>query len=173
MDERQRNEFAFTYERFRMVGQNRGLSDPLLTAREEWAAAEEAEENVIQVERLASIAGAVRAQLLRQVEEADLQRNVVLRAHMETVPISQDERQRDLLLIQSQAHVNVELAAISYLEHEGEVVNAIMALNEGTAQSAHLVEGLPWDTRRPHRGLVASQTQRVGVSRANARKTGA
>ena len=99
-------------------------------------------ERHVHIERLESLAVAVRAQLLNQVRGADLQRDVVLRAHMETVPISQDERQRDLLLIQSQAYVNVELAAISYLEHEGDVVNAIMALNEGTEQRAQLEEGL-------------------------------
>lgn len=61
---------------------------------------------------------------------------------METVPISPEERQRDLRLIMSQAYVNVELAAISYLEAEGNVVDAIMALNEGTEERARLVEGL-------------------------------
>jgi len=133
-DEQLRNVRAFMFERFRMVGDRTvppGIgaerSQPTMT---------------VELERLASLASAVRSQLLRQVREADLQRDVVLRTHMETVPISQDERQRDLLLIQSQAHVNVELAAISYLEQEGDVVNAIDALNEGTAQRARLVEGL-------------------------------
>ena len=133
-DEQLRNVRAFMFERFRMVGDRTvppGIgaerSQPTMT---------------VELERLASLASAVRSQLLRQVEEADLQRDVVLRAHMETVPISQDERQRDLVLIQSQAHVNVELAAISYLEQEGDVVNAIMALNEGTEERARLVEGL-------------------------------
>ena len=133
-DEQLRNVRAFMFERFRMVGDRTvppGIgaerSQPTMT---------------VELDRLASLASAVRSQLLRQVREADLRRDVVLRAHMETVPIGQDERQRDLLLIQSQAHVNVELAAISYLEHEGDVVNAIGALDEGTDQRARLVEGL-------------------------------
>ena len=139
-DEQLRNVRAFMFERFNRVG----MTDEQLAQRPppRPRMQPQLDEQDVQIERLASIAGAVREQLLRQVREADLQRDVVLRAHMETVPISQDERQRDLVLIQSQAYVNVELAAISYLEHEGEVVNAIMALNEGTEQRAQLEEGL-------------------------------
>ena len=139
-DEQLRNVRQFMFERFNRVG----MTDEQLAQRPppRPRMQPQLDEQHVQIERLASLAGAVRAQLLRQVEEADLQRDVVLRAHMETVPISQDERQRDLVLIQSQAYVNVELAAISYLENEGDVVNAIMALNEGTDQRARLVEGL-------------------------------
>lgn len=133
-DEQLRNVRAFMFERFRMVGDwtvppgiGAERSQPTMT---------------VELDRLSALASAVRLQLLRQVEEADLTRDVVLRAHMETVPISQEERERDLRLIMSQAYVNVELAAISYLEAEGDVVDAIMALNEGTEERARLVEGL-------------------------------
>ena len=160
--ERLRNVRAFTVERFRMVGE-----------RMDWRLQEHAERsrpqpepqpepepdpepepepepdpdgNRARIEHLEALEGAVRAQLLRQVYQADLVRNLGYAAQLHptvaNLGISHDVRQRDLLLIQSQANVSVELAAIAYLEAEGNVVDAIESLEEYSHQRAHLVHGL-------------------------------
>ena len=148
MDERQRNEFAFTYERFRMAveGQNNELVRLRelvfrLMDRQQQEQNERSTQPTIEVERLATVARAVREQLLRQVTDADLYRTVLL-PRAETVAITQEIRQNDLALVMSHANVNIELAAIAYLESEGNVVDAIVSLDEGTERRARLVDGL-------------------------------
>jgi hypothetical protein len=147
-DERARNVRAFTFERFNRVG----MTPAQLAER-----ARPLDHDVvpIQIGRLRALADAVREQLLRQIEEADLHRTAEL-PHPHSVPISQDERRRDLLLIRSQAlgEVPPELAAIAYLEAEGDVVDAIRSL-DSVSQRARFETGLR--RRQAQLGLLVTQ----------------
>lgn len=136
--ERRRNEHAFTVERFRMVGDR---------ARNRRA------QSGIRVERLQSIASVVRNQLLVQVIEADLHaadlQAVDLHAtdprpQVQLTLVSQEMRQRDLALIMSQVgpSIGIELAALAYLEADGDIVSAIVSLVDGSGRRAQLEERL-------------------------------
>ena len=148
-EEQLRNVRAFMFERFNRVG----MTDEELAQRPpprprmQRPSADvpvqiERAQPEINVERLHTLADAVRAQLLRQVEEADLRTTAYGLANEREVPISQDTRRRDLLLVRMQANVNVELAAIAYLEARGDLINAIMSLDPGTARRGELEAGL-------------------------------
>ena len=136
--ERRRNEHAFTVERFRMVG-DRAQNGRVQSG--------------IRVERLQSIASVVRNQLLVQVIEADLHAADVQAVDMHAVDprpqvqltlVSQEMRQRDLALIMSQVgpSIGIELAALAYLEADGDVVSAIVSLVDGSGRRAQLEERL-------------------------------
>ena len=136
--ERRRNEHAFTMERFRMVG-DRGRNGRAQSG--------------IRVERLQSIASVVRNQLLAQVIEADLHAADLQAVDMHAVDprpqvqltlVSQEMRQRDLALIMSQVgpSIGIELAALAYLEADGDVVSAIVSLVDDSGRRAQLEERL-------------------------------
>lgn len=127
-DEQLRNVRAFMFERFRMVGDQIGRTR---YPRQE-----------LQVDRLRSLARAVRHRLLLQVVEADLHTNAYGHSPEGEMPISQEMRQRDLALIMVQANVNTEMAALAYLEARGDLINAIMSLDPGSAQRGELEAGL-------------------------------
>ena len=153
-EEHMRNVRAFMFERFRMV------ADQVATERSQ---------PEVSLDRLETLAGAVRAQLLRQVEEAELTRSAftsyltstatstaTYTSRVERVATTQDERRRDLLLIRSQApgYVPLELAAIAYLEAEGDVVDAIQSL-DSVSQRERFEQGLR--QRQAQLGLRATE----------------
>jgi NACalpha-BTF3-like transcription factor len=107
----------------------------------------------IRVERLQSIASVVRNQLLVQVIEADLHAADVQavdlhatdpRPQVQLTLVSQEMRQRDLALIMSQVgpSIGIELAALAYLEADGDIVSAIVSLVDGSGRRAQLEERL-------------------------------